>query len=39
MRVKIFLFKPRMLDNLAGCRTMLLLAVSRKIGALERNAY
>ena len=30
---------PGMLESLAGYRTMLLFAVSCKIGALERNAY
>ena len=29
----------RILESLAGCRTMLLFAVVCKIGALERNAY
>ena len=29
----------RILESLAGCRTMLLFAVFCKIGALERNAY
>ena len=28
-----------MLENLAGCRTMFIFAISCKIGALERNAY
>ena len=31
--------KPRILESLAGCRTMFLVAVFCKIGALERNAY
>ena len=30
---------PRMLESLAGCRTMFLFTVSCNIGALERNAY
>ena len=29
----------RILESLAGCRTMLLFAVFCKIGPLERNAY
>ena len=37
--MKIYLVRPRMLESLAGCRTMFLFAVSCKIGALERNAY
>ena len=36
---KRFLSKPRMLESLAGCRTMFLFAVSCKIGPLERNTY
>ena len=32
-------FVARILESLAGCRTMLLFAVFCKIGALERNAY
>ena len=41
---KIFFYcficrKPRMLESLAGCHTMFLVAVFCKIGALERNAY
>ena len=35
---KLYIY-PRMLESLAGCRTMFLFAVSCKIGALERNAY
>ena len=30
---------PRMLESLAGCRTMFLFTVSCNIGELERNAY
>ena len=30
---------PRILESLAGCRTMIIFAVFCKIGALERNAY
>ena len=31
--------ESRMLESLAGCRTMFLFTVSCNIGALERNAY
>ena len=31
--------EPRMLESLAGCRTMFLLAAFCKISALERNTY
>ena len=31
--------RPRILENLAGCRTKFLFAVFRKVGGLERNAY
>ena len=30
---------PRILESLAGCRTMFLFAVFCKIGVLERNVY
>ena len=33
------LIQPRILQSLAGCRTMVIFAVFCKIGALERNAY
>ena len=36
---KAYLQRPRTLESLAGCRTMLLFAVFCKIDALERNAY
>ena len=36
---KVMLVSSRILESLAGCRTMLLFAVFCKIGALERNAY
>ena len=35
----IFCNQPRILETLAGCRTMFLSAVFCKVGALERNAY
>ena len=34
-----FKSKRRMLESLAGCRTMFLFAFFCKIGALERNTY
>ena len=39
---KTFLIRfviPRILESLAGCRTMFLFAGFCQIGALERNAY
>ena len=36
---KRFKVISRMLESLAGCRTLFLFAVSCKIGALERKAY
>ena len=33
------LIRPRILESLAGCHTMVIFAVFCKIGALERNAY
>ena len=38
-RNKNILDNTRMLESLAGCRTMFLFTVSCNIGALERNAY
>ena len=38
-RIRFFLVISRILESLAGCRTMLLFAVFYNIGALERNAY
>ena len=38
-RLSSKLLFPRILESLAGCRSMLLFAVVCKIGVLERNAY
>ena len=38
-KIKITSVHTRILESLAGCRTMLLSEVFCKIGALERNAY